>query len=695
MDDHLRLAALAVFRELFEEQKNLYDILQEFIVEIIFSQKLYSISSTTITAELAKNFGIRVPEAVVKSALISLSKKNDYCSKQGKDEFTIEHNPNGKASEINTRYTERQATNEAIFDRLITYINNKTKQPLSTLQEKDAISSFCAFLLNEKNGEKYSEYISSFILSNENDQQFLNELNEIREGVILYSGLTYNDKPLEAKRWKSSLTLFLDQEILFHCYGLNGELFKSYFEDFYSFVKEINSMGKGKFIKLRFFPETKDEVDSFFSYAMLVVRNKMPLRPDNSAMKAIVNGCQNTSDVIEKRTKFYHYLNTIGICIDDSFIFDKSKYSHNILSEEITNTIVEDFWKEPSIENPNEDDSRKNKFKEKINSSLTILNKIHCLRGESHSKNFYNVKYHFLTGTELTLKTAWHELVKGSESVPLANYLDWVTNKFWFKLNKGFEKNIFPTSSHVLAKARVVFSTIFNRNLGTQYDMLLEKHEKGELTKGLVQEIIFDLVEQTVNPEEVNAQSIDLNLELLQRDSLEYYRTEKEAERIRQEKQYEEKKRLLQEQRQDREKIEELTTALQNELTNKKITARDKDLANLENHKSKADKQCTICCYGLVFIIVSAFLTLCYGVHIYFQSINWNTLEPQLAEYKIYVELIALLITGLGITILSPVGLKDKIQSAIRQKIYTHHGVCLNKICELKKQKKLLMQSLK
>ena len=58
------------------------------------------------------------------------------------------------------------------------------------------------------------------------------QLNIIREGVILYSGVRYVEITQKRKELVDYLVIYLDTEILFHFAGYNGELYKSIFEDF-------------------------------------------------------------------------------------------------------------------------------------------------------------------------------------------------------------------------------------------------------------------------------------------------------------------------------------------------------------------------------------------------------------------------------------------------------------------------------
>jgi len=704
MDDHRRLAALAVFRELYDNQKNLYDILREFIIEIIVSRRLYSFSAASMITALEENFGIRVPEAVVKSVLNLLPKKNDWCVRQ-EGEYTISNVPEGIASDIKQKYTHRQDINEGILKRLVKYINGRRKKPLNVHEEKTAINSFCAFLLNEKNGEEYSKYISSFVLDHEDDNQFQSDLNEIREGIILYSGITYNDKPSEVGSWTNEMTLFLDQEILFHCYGLNGKLFKSYFNDFHRFVKEINANGRKKLIHLRYLPETKDEIDSFFSYAEMVVRNQKPMRPGNSAMKSIVNGCDSASDVKGKKTKFYLFLNEVGISLEDRFVFDELKYPHNILSEDVYRSVLWDLWQlepqnielqrlEPQTKELQDKEYRETKIREKVYRSLTILNKIHCLRGDAHSKNFYEVKCHFLTGTDVTLKTAWHEDIKGSETVPLATSLDWVTNKFWFKLNKGFEGDNFPSSSQVLAKARVVLSSMVNRNVGEQYDKLLIQHKNGELSKDLVQFGIIDLMQQTVNPEEINTQNIGLTLDFLQRDSLEYYKAEQEADTLRQKEQDGENERLQGKIEQMEQEAKKLKAKLQRQEDIRELERLTRELTIQDSIKTKADTWCSVLCRVSFVALVFLTISVAGGVYIYFTTHDWNLLEPLVAAGQIVVSLVFFVILVVFRKPLKPKNIRAWLETSIRKNSYATHGVCEDRLCELRGQVERLKEEL-
>ena len=53
--------------------------------------------------------------------------------------------------------------------------------------------AFCNYILDKQNGNENLEYITSFILKHNNDSSFKEQIDKIREGVILYSGIKFNN----------------------------------------------------------------------------------------------------------------------------------------------------------------------------------------------------------------------------------------------------------------------------------------------------------------------------------------------------------------------------------------------------------------------------------------------------------------------------------------------------------------------
>lgn len=59
----------------------------------------------------------------------------------------------------------------------------------------------------------------------------------------MLSGINYSNLA-EIGTWQTNLTIYLDTEILFHFAGYNGKIYKSLFEDFFTYVNEINGQAR-------------------------------------------------------------------------------------------------------------------------------------------------------------------------------------------------------------------------------------------------------------------------------------------------------------------------------------------------------------------------------------------------------------------------------------------------------------------
>lgn len=82
---------------------------------------------------------------------------------------------------------------------------------MDKLYEKDfLLNKLCE--IDELNGNKYQEEISSFIIKKSDDKKITEYLNSVREEVILYTGLNYNIDEIESL--KRDLTLYLDMEVV-------------------------------------------------------------------------------------------------------------------------------------------------------------------------------------------------------------------------------------------------------------------------------------------------------------------------------------------------------------------------------------------------------------------------------------------------------------------------------------------------
>lgn len=501
------LSSLAVFRELYNSNKDVYVVISEFIDNLITSTSKYKFNITEITNIFNETYDFKIPEAVVRTALGKL----DYLSKDMGNYFVDTSKfPEKKQNNVLSLHQKINEKNNEIISNLFKYIEKEKKLTLEEVEKEKIVHSFCSFLLDNSNGENYTEYISAFLVDNKIHESFRESINQIREGVILYSGLKYNTNISETGSWRNELTIYLDTEVLFHFAGYNGEIFKNHFYDFYNFVREINSGSSTRLINLNYFTEVKDEIISFFNKAKDIIEKKDYLIPKGTAMFSILDGCSESSDIEDKKSDFFLSLKTSGIHEENTAnIYSKSNYDFNIINSETVETLSQELGID-------------------VNEHLNFLNLISIKRNFSHTNNFENIGYILLTGNTNTLKVAWHNAVKPEYEVPLATTLNFLTNKFWFKLNKGFGSGAFPKSFDIITKAQIFLSSALSNSLSTKYDELQEKYKSGKITEEQAKARIVNLRNNIKKPEEIKNEDISSILHTISEDSLEQFIKEQE-----------------------------------------------------------------------------------------------------------------------------------------------------------------------
>jgi len=154
------------------------------------------------------------------------------------------------------------------------------------------------------------------------------------------------------------------------------------------------------------------------------------------------------------------------------------------------------------------------------------LNKINIKRKSKEDNNFENIGYIFVTRNKKILKIAWHNLIKKEGNVPLATTLDWLTNKFWFKLNKGFGNNVTPRNSDIVLKSRIIFSSIIGDKAGVEYDKMMKEIKAGNLAEEQAKNRLNQLRNIPQKPEDIIAEDLKLIISFLNEDSLEKSKNE-------------------------------------------------------------------------------------------------------------------------------------------------------------------------
>lgn len=380
-----------------------------------------------------------------------------------------------------------------IIQLLAEYITSKIDETMVT--EEMLTKELTCFLLEESSSHstKYSELIGEFVLKNEQNKEIQEGLNKIREGSILYMGLSHSIG--ETGSITKPLTLYLGTEILFSLAGYNGDIFRQFANDFFAQVRSANS-GKEKKITLYYFSETKKEIDEFFGTASEIVEGKRYSMLDKAAMKAITDGCHTAADVDVKKSDFYHQLKyAYGITEDpqDNY-YDEENFTSNL----------------ESFDYDDEDDKRKKK-----ETAVKLISHINKLRNGVRFRSDIESGYIIVTNTKATLLISKElsERIKAAEELDsICNFavsLDRITSLLWYKLGNGFSKNEFPSNVNAALKARVVLSASIAKNAEREFARVKKEYEDGQINDDQVTARIITLRNKPVLPEDLQGDDID------------------------------------------------------------------------------------------------------------------------------------------------------------------------------------------
>ena len=519
MNGNKLIASIVVFKELHDNNKDIYDIISEFLKATIIQNKKWSFNSTEITKSVENEFDFKIPEAVIKTTLKNRLTKVGFLRME-RGEYYVNDIDSKIDSDFESNFSTKTKKYEETEGEFLSYIQGKREKKLNDSEINDIKENIKQYLLGNGAHETYTQLISAFIILKKNDKEFQTRLNQIREGLVLYTGIRYTADLNDLGHWKNELTIFLDTEILFYFAGYNGEVYREIFNDFYKLVREINRSSKDNKnkIQLKYFDETEKEIFDFFHVANLIVENKKTLNPSKTAMREIVNGCSTKSDIIVKRNKFFIDLKTSGIQKEENLnYYENHKYIVEGLS------IVEEL-KQLSWEN------RKDFDEDKCQEYLKLFTKINVLRRGINNQGFDKCKYILLTGNKFVHYLSHSKHVKAIEKdIPFATDIDYVTDKFWFKLKKGFGDNDDkPKSFDIITKAQIILSSQISYTVQEKFTALNEEYQKGKITKEEAISLNYELRESALKPEEITEINLDENIVFINEFSIEEHIRERQ-----------------------------------------------------------------------------------------------------------------------------------------------------------------------
>ena len=382
----------------------------------------------------------------------------------------------------------------SVSEQLISFIEETKDYKLNNREKKELMRAFVSYLVDESNGNKYQEEISSFIIKKSDDKKITEYLNSVREGVILYTGLNYNID--EIGSLKRDLTLYLDMEVLFDIYGYNGEVFQRLALDLFKLARDANS--KEKRVRFRYFEETKTEIDLFFAKAEEIVKGKVLLK-DNVAMKAITNGCQDVSDISDRKADFY----------------TKLQYSYGIIQDERASY----YYKSDTDANLEWTFSEEEKKDLEVQFAVKMISHINKLRNNKPFYEYTESGAIFITETRKVQEYSRkmvdlisNEISSEKKMVGYAISMGMITNILWYKLSKGFGNNDFPQNINSVLKAKIVLSNLISQNVSKKFDECKQAYQKGELDEQQLAARLLALREKAVKPEDITTDNLEDSL---------------------------------------------------------------------------------------------------------------------------------------------------------------------------------------
>jgi hypothetical protein len=491
------LAAFSLFRELYNQNKDLYEIIMYFLLDVIIKEKKNTFSLTEITYNLNKYYGFDLLESVIKK---SLQKSENIQIQDG--EYYV-----ANISELNSldsSKSEISRNHAEVINGLLGFVASKKNHKLTNSEEAEVYEDLYYYLLDDKftkNG--HADDISEYIIINSNNN-FTKILNSMREGVVLYSGIKYEDNFLSLDSWENPLTLFLDTEILFSLAGYNGELLSEMLKNFISLVSEINERKSGT-INLKYFNEVESEVTGYFNMAEQVVSSET-IFAETIAMQTIVSKADSPADIRVIESQFFELLKKNDILVDDYDDYYAIKnHKYNKIDEDLSGKISRAF---PRVE----DDI--------MNNILKFLNYISIRRENLISKKFENSRYILISAHGLTLRVGRFDEFCAKRGILLSSNIEFLINKLWYKLNKSFGGGDKVVSFDVITRAQIILSNKLNKIVSSHYQELHLQIKNNELDKETIPGLIHSLKNKLKKPEEFISESAESLSEMFKGEKL-------------------------------------------------------------------------------------------------------------------------------------------------------------------------------
>ncbi len=216
------LASASVLRVLYDEKKDIYDVLVEFIKQTITVRSLSAFSSVECVRYLNEDFCFLLPEAIIKSCLRKRLVNEEFLT-FNKGIYSVAENFISNPT-FNSDFQKSRNEYDEIVNRIHLFCSDNG---LLSVPKEDVEESLEGFLTRPDKNNKFAREISNFIITFESEPGFKEKLDQIEEGLILYTGIRYSPDLSTLGSWRGNLIIFLDSEHLLRisvcpasCFGI-------------------------------------------------------------------------------------------------------------------------------------------------------------------------------------------------------------------------------------------------------------------------------------------------------------------------------------------------------------------------------------------------------------------------------------------------------------------------------------------
>jgi len=196
---------------------------------------------------------------------------------------------------------------------------------------------------------------------------------------------------------------------------------------------------------------------------------------------------------------------------------------------------------------------------------------------------FENIRYILLSANNCVHKIANSVYFRQEKEVPKVTTIDFLINRFWFKLNKGFGGNNAPRSIDVVSKAQIVLSFLGKNTISEKYEEIKIKFDNKEISKDQACASLVVLKEFVKNPDDIQPDSIEETLKWIDKYDLQLQLDEMESEKVKR-KSYE---KIICELEEQQEKDNELSVGELRKIDLERQAEREKTNNDLEIRDNK------------------------------------------------------------------------------------------------------------